>query len=161
MTTRMRWFVGGVVIALLGLSGCAGLPESGLARPDVSLRSVQVLGLGFNEQTFLLTFDVHNSNPFPLPVNEIYYDVRLDGHRFASGQALSDLSIPATGTSEFAMSVELDLLQTAPQLVSIVRDGVREEIPYEIEGRFGLDLPLAPALSYQGNGAIRVQPDSW
>lgn len=150
-----------MVLALVGLSGCASLPEGGLARPDVSLRSVQVLGLGFNAQTFLLTFDVHNSNPFPLPVNEIHYDVRLDGHRFASGQALSELSIPAAGNTQFAMSVELDLLQTAPQLVAIVRDGVREDIPYEIEGQLGLDLPLVSALSYQGNGAIRVQPDAW
>ena len=56
--------------------------------------------------------------------------------------------------TEVAISVELDLLSTAPRLLSIVREGVRSEIPYELEGELGIDLPLTPAVSYRTDGAV-------
>lgn len=144
------------VVAFVALSGCASLPDDLVARPDVSLRDVKVTGLGFKNQTFLLTFDISNPNPFPLPVKHVSYGVSLDGQRFASGATPCALSIPASGNGEFSISVELDLLATAPQLLSIVRDGARGAIPYELHGQLGLDLPLAPAVRYGKEGSIRL-----
>ena len=141
---------------LLVLAGCASLPESVIGKPEVQLRDVQVMGLGFKNQTFLLSFDIHNPNPFPLPVNHISYSVRLDGQRFASGKTPGDISVPASGDTQFAISVELDLLRTAPQLLSIVRDSVRAEIPYELDGQLGIDLPLTPPVAYRTRGTIRL-----
>lgn len=141
---------------MLTLSACASLPENIISKPEVQLRDVQVMGLGFKNQTFLLSFDIHNPNPFPLPVNHVSYGVRLDGHRFASGQTPGNFSVPASGDEQFDISVELDLLTTAPQLLSIVRDGARGEIPYELEGQLGVDIPLVPAVAYRTNGAIRL-----
>ena len=37
---------------------CASLPENLIRQPEVQLRDVQVVGLGFNNQTFLLSFDI-------------------------------------------------------------------------------------------------------
>ena len=145
-----------VLTLLTGLGACASLPENLVARPDVQLRDVRVLGLGFKNQTFLLSFDIHNPNPYPLPVKHIRYGVRLDGQRFASGQTGSDIAVPAGGDAEFAISVELDLLATAPRLLSIVREGVRRDIPYELEGELSVDIPMTPPLSYRTNGSIRL-----
>lgn len=142
--------------AILVLGGCASLPENLVAKPEVKLRDVQVVGLGFKNQTFLLSFDIHNPNPYPLPVNHVSYGIKLDGQRFASGKTDSKISVPAGGDTQFAISVELDLLQTAPSLLSIVREGVRGEIPYELEGQLGIDLPLTPSVSYRSDGAIRL-----
>ena len=142
------------VLSLGGLGACASLPENVISRPEVKLRDVQVMGLGLKNQTFLLSFDIINPNPFPLPVNHVSYGVRLDGQRFASGQTASDISVPASGKSQFAISVELDLLSTAPQLLSIVRDGTRREIPYQLEGQLGIDIPMTPPVTYRTEGAI-------
>ena len=145
-----------VLVLLSGLGACASMPENLVTKPDVQLRDVQVMGLGFKNQTFLLSFDIYNPNPYPLPVNHIRYGVRLDGQRFASGQTESEFSVPAGGDAEFAISVELDLLTTAPRLLSIVRDGVRRDIPYELEGELGIDIPMTPPVSYRSNGSIRL-----
>ena len=146
-----------IILALVtGLGACASLPENLVAKPDVQLREVQVIGLGFKNQTFLLSFDIHNPNPYPLPVSHISYGVRLDGQRFASGQTKSDISVPAGGDTEFAISVELDLLTTAPRLLSIVREGVRRDIAYELEGELGIDIPMMPSVSYRSDGSIRL-----
>lgn len=144
------------MLALTMLSACASLPENLVSTPEVRLQNVQVMGLGFTGQTFLLSFDVHNPNPFPLPVNHVSYGLRLDGHRFASGRTASEFSIPAGGDSEFAISVELNLLSTAPQLLSVVKNSSRTEIPYELEGQLGIDIPMTPPISYRSNGAIRL-----
>jgi hypothetical protein len=86
----------------------------------------------------------------------VSYGVRLDGQRFASGQTASDISVPAGGESRVAISVELDLLSTAPRLLSIVRDGTRREIPYQLEGQLGIDIPLTPPVTYRTEGLIRL-----
>jgi LEA14-like dessication related protein len=153
----------GVQLSLLTalLTACASVPESLVSSPRVTLSDVQVLGLGFRSQTFLLSFDVANPNPFPLPVSNVGYGVRLDGRRFASGETPSSFTIPADGDASFAISVDLNLLQTAPQLLSIVRDGTRNDIDYEVEGRFGVDIPLTPTIKYHNSGKVRLNPDAF
>lgn len=147
-------------LALLGfaLAGCAATMENLVKSPTVELRSVQLLGLGFSSQTFLLSFDINNPNPFPLPVSSVSYGIKLDGQRFASGETPGEFSVPASGTGQFAISVDLNLLQTAPRLLSIVRQGIREDVAYELDGRLALDIPLAPAVSYRNTGSIRLSP---
>ena len=146
----------GLVLASCGLAACASMPENIISSPEIELRDVQVMGLGFDNQTFLLSFEISNPNPFPLPVKHVRYGVRLDGQRFASGETESSLSVPASGETEFVISVELDLLKTAPQLLTILRAGTRRDIPYALEGELGIDIPMTPPVSYRTDGTIRL-----
>ena len=157
MNYSRRVTIAVLIWALAGLGGCASMPESVVSQPKVKLRDVEVVGLGFNAQTFLLTFDVSNPNPFSLPVNRIRYGLKLDGQLFASGETACDFSIPAGGDSEFAISVELDLLSTAPNLLTTVRNSSRSEIPYQLKGELGLDIPLAPSVTYRTDGSISLR----
>lgn len=155
MKLAMKTWTPAVLLALC-LSSCASVPENLVSAPQVYLRDVQVVGLDFNRQTFLLSFDVANPNPFPLPVRSVGYGVKLNGQHFASGETSSEFRVPADGEASFAISVDLNLLKTAPQLLSVVRDGTREDIRYELQGRFGVDLPLVPTLKFSDSGVIRV-----
>lgn len=149
------------LLVVVAMSACATMPEDLVKAPNVNLSNVQVVGLGFTSQTFLLSFDVENRNPFPLPVRNINYGVKLAGQRFASGETVSNFTIPAGGDTSFAISVDLNLLQTAPQLLSIVRDGTRREIDYELDGQFGVDIPLMPPIKYHNRGSIRLNSESF
>ena len=155
MLKRIRFTF--VMLASIGLTACASLPEGLVTAPRVQLSNVQIVGLGFTSQTFLLSFDVANPNPFSLPVRSVSYGVKLDGQRFASGETQSEFTVPADGSAEFAISVDLNLLQSAPQLLAIVRDGARRELPYELEGQFGVDIPFTPPLRYRSQGLIRLE----
>ncbi len=152
-----------VLLALLSgaLSACATVPDDLFRAPRVELHDVQVIGLGFKGQTFLLSFDVANPNPFPLPVSSVSYGVKLDGQRFASGETASEFTVPADGDAQFAISVDLDLLQTAPQLLFIVRQGIRQDISYELEGHLALDIPLTSPVKYRNRGTIRLRSESF
>ena len=145
-----------LLASLSALSACASV-ASIVTPPEVSLRGVQMTDFSFSSQTFLLDFDVTNPNPYALPVKFVKYGIELDGHTFASGNTQGEFSIPASGDGEFSISVELNLLQSAPRLLSIVREGARHEIPYAIEGELGIDIPYAPPVSFKSDGQIRLQ----
>lgn len=148
----------GFALLTLTLTGCATTMENLVKSPSVELTGVQVVGLGFNGQTFLLSFDISNPNPFALPVSSVSYGVKLDGQRFASGETSGEFSVPANGNGQFAISVDLNLLHTAPQLLSIVREGVRNDVSYELDGRLAVDIPLAPPVAFRNTGSIRLRP---
>ena len=148
--------VGGLVVAAAMPASCASL-EDVVSAPGVELAEVHVETLDLKQQTFLLEFDVVNPNPFPLPVSTIVYGVRLDGHRFASGETSSGFVVPAGSEGEFMISVDLNLLQTAPELLFIVRDAVHRDIPYVLEGRLGVDIPAVKPVRFETEGMIRLQ----
>ena len=147
---------GVVAMSLLALSACATI-ESPVSEPNVSLRNLSIESLDMDKQTFRLNFDVSNPNPFPLPINRISYGVELDGHRFASGEANCEIVVPAGSDGVVEISVDLNLLQTAPKLLFVVRDASRREIPYQLEGRMDLDIPLSPRVPFSKQGNIQLQ----
>ena len=144
-----------LLAAALQLAGCAGV-QSLVKAPEVRLSNVSVAALGFSQQTFLLSFDVRNPNPFELPVNYVSYGVKLNQQQFARGETSADIRIPANSSGSFAISVELDLLHTAPQLLYTVRDGFEDRLAYELNGKLGIDLPLVEQLEFRSSGELRV-----
>ena len=138
------------------LTACASTGDL-VSAPGVSLRNVEITDIDFSGQTFLLGFDVTNPNPFPLPIGTVSYAVELEGHRFASGSTAGGFTVPSSGDAEFAITVELDLMKSTPQLLFIVRDSVSRDIPYTLRGKFGLDIPLTEPLGFETSGTIRMQ----
>lgn len=142
------------MLAMLA-AGCASTGAI-VEKPSVTLSNVEVAEIGFDSQTFVLDFDVVNPNPFPLPIRSISYGVELDGFRFASGTTLGAFTVPAGSESGFEITVDVDLMRTAPQLMFIVRDGIYRDIPYALEGSFAIDVPLTNPVSFHNEGSIRL-----
>ena len=145
-----------LLAATLAFSGCASLDPM-VSEPVVSLRDVAIESVAMDKQTFRLNIDVTNPNPFPLPISRIRYGVELDGHRFASGEANCAVVVPAGSDGVVEISVDLNLLQTAPKLLFIVRDASRREVPYELSGRMDLDIPLNPRVPFSQSGSVQLQ----
>jgi len=152
-TASIRSF--GLVFVALAAAGCASTGAL-LETPQVSLRNVSVTELGFNGQTFVLDFDVINPNPFPLPIRSVSYGVELDGYRFASGRTEGRFTVPASSDGAFAISVDVDLIHTAPQLMFVVRDGAYRDIPYALKGQFDVDIPFTHPVAFSKEGSIRL-----
>ena len=145
-----------VAILCIALGACAPLPQSAFESPQVRLSGVECTGLGFNAQTFVLSFDVTNPNSFDLPVTAVAYGLHLEGRRFASGETSGQFTVPAHGNREYAISVDLDLLSTSPQLLAAIRDGVRNSVRYELKGRFVVDLPDSTVIKYRNAGQVEL-----
>jgi LEA14-like dessication related protein len=154
METARIMKIGLSAVACLA-AGCASTGVM-IEKPGVSLRNVEVTDIDLDGQTFVLDFDVVNPNPFPLPIRSVSYGVELEGLRLASGETQCAFTVPAGGDGHFAISVDVDLMHTAPQLMFIVRDGIYRDIPYALEGRLAIDVPLAKPVSFRNQGTIRL-----
>ncbi len=153
----MKYTKSGLLLLIsVVLSACAAM-EIAIDPPVVSLRTVDVTAVDFSKQTFVLSFDVTNPNSFPLPINYVSYGVKLDKQRFASGETVASFTVPANSDSEFAISVDLDLFRTAPQLLYTFRDGTRRDVPYELSGEFGIDMPFVSSVPFEYSGEIRLR----
>ena len=137
------------------LASCAGTGVS-IKKPAVTLSGVEMSSLSFSGQTVLLSFDVNNPNPFPLPVRSVRYHLQLADQTFASGETQSDFSVPASGDGNFDISVELDILKSAGQLTNVLRGGMREPVAYELNGSLAVDIPYVNPVPFSTSGVITI-----
>lgn len=146
------------IVAMACLSaGCATTTEEAFIRqPTVELSGVVLDELSFSGQTVLLSFDVSNPNPYPLPVRAVRYHVQLDDESFARGETVGEFSVPAGGDGQFAISVELDVLKSMSSLTSVLKDGVHKPVNYELIGSLALDLPLVKPVPFSTTGVITI-----
>lgn len=142
-----------IAVLLLALSGCASMVPS-LEAPTVELTAVEVAEMSFASQTVVLGFKVFNPNALALPVKGIRYRVRLNDQEFAGGETAGRFSIPAEGEGSFAISVELDLMRSGPQLAMMLQSGVGEDLRYELDGDLEIDVPTSPTLRFREKGVI-------
>jgi LEA14-like dessication related protein len=144
-----------VLLASVLLSSCATTGIS-IQKPSVTLRGVEMNSLSFSGQSFLLSFDVNNPNPFPLPVRSVRYHLQLDDKTFASGETLGDFSVPASGAGAFDISVELDILKSAGQLTSVLRRGMQKPVSYQLDGSLAIDIPYVKPVPFATSGVITI-----
>lgn len=143
-------------LAACALASCAST-ETLVSSPTVNLSSVDLKKVDFRRQTFLLGFDVSNPNPFPLPVKSLTYQVLFDDQKFAGGEASSSFVVPARGDDQFAISVDLDILNSATQLASLLDNGAPEQVTYSLRGSFTVDIPFTRPIPFSSSGVIQVR----
>lgn len=150
-----RQFLGLTIVASF-LAACAS-NGSLINPPTVNLTSVELAKFDLKRQTFHLGFDVDNPNPFPLPVKAVEYRLILDNRKFAGGATEGRFTVPAGGQDAFVISVEIDTLNMASQLSSLLRDGMPDQVHYELRGSLIVDIPFARPLPFSTSGIVNVR----
>ncbi len=147
---------GSSLFAAFLLSACAstgGLIDA----PSVDLIGVELKSVSIRRQTFLLSFDIENPNPFPLPVKAFDYEVVFDDQKFAEGQTQGSFTVPANSIDSFAVSVDLDFLSSATHFKSLMSGGLQENIAYELRGKLAVDIPLVKPIAFSNSGVINMR----
>ncbi len=144
------------LIICLTLGACAGA-ESLVAAPSVRLASVELDKVSFSQQTFLLGFEVSNPNAFPLPIKAVTYRLLLDNERFAGGETRAAFTVPAHGDDAFVISVDLDILNRATQITSLLQGGMPDNVSYKVDGSLTVDIPFTRPLSFASSGVIDIK----
>lgn len=147
---------GFIVLSVAFLSACAGTGKI-IESPSVDLTGVELRAANIHRQTFFLSFDIDNPNPFPLPVKAVDYEVIFDNAKFAEGQTQGSFTVPAKSMDSFAISVDLDFLSSATHLKSLMSGGLRENIAYELRGRLAVDIPFVKPISFSNSGVINMR----
>lgn len=145
-----------MLFAAVGLSACAGTGTI-IDSPSVELTGVELRSASIRRQTFLLSFDIDNPNPFPLPVKSVDYEIIFDDAKFAEGHTQGSFTVPANSMDSFAISVDLDFLGSATHFKSLMSGGLWENIAYELRGRLAVDIPLVKPIAFSNSGVINMR----
>lgn len=128
-----------VLALLLGavpvaLAGCAALhPE----KPHVALVDVGLENVGLLRSSLALTLRVDNPNGFRLPIERGAYTLFLAGDPIGSGGTREPIAVPAHGSSDAHVVIDLDNAKLLSRLRALVNGG---DVDYRIEADHYLDL---------------------
>ncbi len=148
-----------VLFVLTLLSGCASVPQ--LQPPAIALKNVELLELGFSQQRFGLQVTVENPNAVALPVTGFRYGLTLSGIRLGEGQSTERVRIPARGTSEVSLELNLDTIRLLGQLSDWTRQPP-SELSYLFDGEIDIDVwPRPLQFSRDGRVPLDIAPGAF
>ena len=81
-------------IAAFAGAGCSTLGRAAFKEPVVTLRNVQLNGLGLTGGSMDVILGVYNPNGFNLSATRMSYNLMVDSVRFATGVLDSQFSVP-------------------------------------------------------------------
>jgi LEA14-like dessication related protein len=131
------------------LAACAPKFE----RPVLSVRSVELAGGNFFQQSFLVKFLVQNPNKRELPVQGLKAELDVGGERIASGLSNKAFVVPPMGQSEFDMTITANVAAALLQLANQRGDSV----DYELSGSANLDLPFLHEVPFHQSGSFSLK----
>jgi len=148
----MRW-----ILPVLLLTSCAkgSLPvDISKFAPRLSFQDVEVESIDFRGMDTQFVFAIDNPNPVGLSVASFTYDLDLGGNGFVDGDSADGLALPAGGTADFMLPVNI-VFADVIALVSNLGDA--SEVPFSLQGEFGFQTPLGILkVPYQEEGMLPV-----
>lgn len=151
---RRRFYAGGLIPLLLVLAACAGL----LRRPEpprFTLADVTLVSASLLEQEYRVRLRLQNPNAYPLPIEGVVYDLRLNDRPFATGVSRTPVTVPAYGTEILDLRAFSGLWEVMGQLGELARRG--ERMSYRVRGHVRLKSP-AVELPFDERGEFSFLP---
>jgi LEA14-like dessication related protein len=132
-----------VLVVLLSipllLSGCATMGPS-VEKPTVSVTDLRIQEVKALEAIFMLELRVMNPNDFPLDIQGINCDLKLDDKRFATGISDVRQEVPAFGTATVPVTVYASMFDMVGSVIQMLQDvdqqrGPGKPLYYELAGK--------------------------
>jgi LEA14-like dessication related protein len=147
-------FAAAMLAALLA-AGCALSPQ--LQAPTLSIVSVQLTSGTLWEQRLKVRMRVANPNERALPVKSLEYTLEVEGQPFASGVSDSSFVVPASGQTEFDMSMTTNVTGTLIRLLGRGPDALGQSVAYRLTGKVSLAQGLLRSIPFAQSGTFRLQ----
>ncbi|TXH70621.1 MAG: Water stress and hypersensitive response domain-containing protein [Thiothrix sp.] len=131
------------------LSGCAAVPNV-VAPPSISVQDVSLQSLSLTQGTALVALQVTNPNAFPLPLEGIQYNLRLNGTQVASGDQRQSMYLQPNQPTAVQIPVQLELA-TIMRLAPVLWQS--RSAQYQLDGAVRLPFISIP---FQRQGGVGV-----
>ena len=144
------------VAIILSMGACATI-EQWVQKPEISFDSLSAQDMSLLEGTFLFRFKVFNPNPVGVHLNDISYQLTINGERFISSRIDQGLNLRASDTAPLTIPVTIGYLDIYNTLASFLRSDTLDyglsgsagvgplRIPFQTSGK--LDVPKMPTIS--------------
>ncbi len=146
------------------LSGCAGLGKP-VQEPQVTLVDMQMLEVKPFEAIFQISLRIMNPNEFPLALQGLNCDLKIDGKHFATGLGNEPQEIPPFGTGIVPVTVYASTLKMFSSVMQIVqqldqqRSGM-QPLRYELTGKIRIGGGLNQSVPFHTKGELNLDGQS-
>lgn len=131
------------------LAGCTAMPNV-VAPPSISVQDVSLQSLSLTQGTGLVSLNVTNPNAFPIPLEGVQYNLRLNGTPVASGDQRQAMYLQPNQPTAVQIPVQLQLA-TIMQLAPVLWQN--RSVQYQLDGAVRLPFISVP---FQRQGGIGV-----
>lgn len=127
-----------LIIVILGLSGCETV-EMFIQKPEVSVNSVEISAISFQDITLDMELLVSNPNPIGIDLESFDYDLQIEEASLVKGDAKDGLYLAANDSSVITIPLTVDY-KDLYQLVSSMQE--QNESAYRVDTGFNFMLPI-------------------
>jgi len=131
-------------LAILVLAACAQLGGGRFESPEIALESLRILRIVDAKADLTIGLRVYNPNEFPLSVDQLEFDVTIDGRNAASGRTSRVGELRAHGDASVDVAGRVDIGAVATGLMTLAS---QLPIDYTVNGSVtltdGTKLPFA------------------
>ncbi|MFZ1388514.1 MAG: LEA type 2 family protein [Thiolinea sp.] len=135
--------------AMALIAGCSAVPNV-VAPPSISVQDVSLQSLSLTQGTGLVSLNVTNPNAFPIPLEGVQYNLRLNGTQVASGDQRQSMYLQPNQPTAVQIPVQLQLA-TLMQLAPVLWQN--RAVQYQLDGAVRLPFISVP---FQRQGGIGV-----
>jgi LEA14-like dessication related protein len=143
------------IFALTVCVGACSLMAPKFNRPNISVIGIELRGGNLLQQTFAVRLNIQNPNDRPLPVHGLHAELNVGGEQIASGTSDRAVVIPASGESEFDLTITANLALALLKLADRANQHA-DSIDYDLTGAASLDLPFLRNLPFHQTGTLKL-----
>lgn len=142
MRLMQRWGRMAAVVAVVGsaagLGACSAFAKAAMSEPVVSLRSVDVTGLGLQGGSMNVVLGVYNPNRYSLRAVKLTYNVFVDSAVLASGEVPTEQELAANDTTVVTLPVTFTYRGVGAAVTQMMGRG---SVTYRVAGDLGVRTP--------------------
>ena len=128
-----------LLMTIFLLSSCAALDLTNPKAPTVELDSVEPQTIGSSVQRLQIGLLVKNPNRFDLHIQAINFTALVNGEKFAKGDSIRTVKIPALGEALLDVQVALGLAGLLSQASKLFTDPEQGPLRYGVTGTVTLE----------------------
>lgn len=107
--------------------------------PEIKITDLKIKNLKFKGATLQVEATVRNRNVFALGFKDMSYTVKIEDNEAVEGSKPGTVNIPAKGTANFTIPVQLTFKEMGKTLLDFVKEG--KDVSYDLKLRTELISP--------------------